>query len=475
MGSTMLTEDVRSAILTLHARGHGPRAIARDLRISRNSVKEVLKSGRKSVPPRERASVLDPHRAVIGALYLECRGNIVRVHEELQAREGVTASYQALTAFCRRQRIGVVDKPPAGEYDFQPGQEMQHDTSPHVVEIGGKKRHVECASLVLCYSRRFFAQVYTRFRRFECKVFLTDAARHFGCVAETCMIDNTHVVVLEGTGKSAIMVPEAADFADRLGFKFAAHELGHADRKGRVERRFDYIDTNFYPGRTFADLADLNRQLIAWCERDFARFRDDLGAAPRDLFATEAPSLKPLPLHVPDVYRLEHRQVDSQGYVHLDTNRYSAPWRTVDHWLDVHEYKDRVELVDGLDIVAVHPRHEPGAHQKSQLPEHKRPTGMSRRDERKAPAPAETRLRSSGPAFVAMVDLLRQKLPGRAVRALQRLEALRRDYPAEPLVAALEEAVQYGLTDLYRIERMVLRRVAGDFFNLLENRKDPKK
>ena len=60
------------------------------------------------------------------------------------------------------------------------GQEMQHDTSPHDVEIGGGLRSVQTASLVLCFSRMLFFQCYPPFTRFDCKVFLTDALRYLG-------------------------------------------------------------------------------------------------------------------------------------------------------------------------------------------------------------------------------------------------------------------------------------------------------
>jgi hypothetical protein len=54
---------------------------------------------------------------------------------------------------------------------------MQHDTSPHELELAGKKRKAQTASAVLCYSRMLFFQCYPNFRRFDCKVFLTDALR----------------------------------------------------------------------------------------------------------------------------------------------------------------------------------------------------------------------------------------------------------------------------------------------------------
>jgi transposase len=141
----------------------------------------------------------------------------VRVHEELVAG-GAALSYPALTAFCRRHGIGQAPIVPAGRYHFEPGEEMQHDTSPHEVELGGKKRKVQTAAAVLCYSRMLFFQCSPSFRRFDCKVFLTEALRYFGGATGRIMIDNTHVVVLRGTGRAMAPVPEMAAFGERFGF-----------------------------------------------------------------------------------------------------------------------------------------------------------------------------------------------------------------------------------------------------------------
>ncbi|MGO9835873.1 MAG: hypothetical protein ACLP1X_16850 [Polyangiaceae bacterium] len=48
----------------------------------------------------------------------------------------------------------------AGHYEFDPGEEMQHDTSPHDVRVGGKLRRAQTAALVLCHSRMRFLQLY---------------------------------------------------------------------------------------------------------------------------------------------------------------------------------------------------------------------------------------------------------------------------------------------------------------------------
>jgi transposase len=221
----MLSQAQRTTILELHIQGVGKREIARVLGISRPTVRKVLRSKASQVPELHRPEKAEPYRERILELFSSCKGNLVRVHEELVAG-GAELSYLALTGFCRRHGIGQAPIVAAGRYDFQPAEEVQHDTSPHVVELGGKKRKVQTASAVLCYSRMLFFQFYPTFQRFDCKVFLTDALQYFSGSPTRVMIDNTHVVVLRGSGRDMIPVPEMAAFGERFGFQFIAHALG---------------------------------------------------------------------------------------------------------------------------------------------------------------------------------------------------------------------------------------------------------
>jgi hypothetical protein len=56
--------------------------------------------------------------------------------------------------------------------------------------------------------------------------------------------------------------------------------------------------------------------------------------------------------------------------------------------------------------------------------------------------------------------------------ALRRLLGLVRDYPHEPLLAAVRTALHYGLFDLERLERMVLKRIVSEYFDLAEREDD---
>ena len=457
----MLSQAQRTTILELHAQGVSKREIARLLGISRPSVRKVLRSKAMAAPELARPEKAEPHRQRILELVSSCKGNLVRVHEELLA-SGAELSYAALTAFCRRHGISQAPVVAAGRYEFEPGEEMQHDTSPHEVELGGKKRKVQTASAVLCYSRMMFFQCYPAFQRFDCKVFLTEALRYFGGATGRVMIDNTHVVVLRGTGREMVPAAEMAVFGERFGFQFVAHAIGNVNRSARVERPFWFIENNFLAGRKFTGWVDLNRQAREWCDKVNGTYKKHIRAVPRELFAVERLHLKPLPAWIPEVYRLHQRTVDVEGYVALNTNRYSVPLGWIGRRVEVRETKDQVVIQCDARNLVTHGRIAEAEHRHILLPQHRPPRGQGLA--RTQPHPEEKAILAAVPEiadYVAAVKQRSRKVPGLALRQLLRLV---REYPREPLLAAVREAARYGLYDLDRLERMILRRVARDYF-----------
>lgn len=352
----------------------------------------------------------------------------------------------------------------AGRYEFAPGEELQHDTSPHAVTLGGKPRKVQTASAVLAYSRMLFFQFYPSFQRFDCKVFLTAALRYFGGAPQQVMIDNTHVVVLRGTGREMVPVPEMAAFAERFGFAFRAHERGDANRSARVERPFWFIENNFLAGRQFAAWEEMNGQARQWCDRVNSTYKKHIRAIPRELYAVERTHLRPLPAWIPEVYRLQQRTVDLEGYVALNTNRYSVPLAWIGRRVEVRESQDKVEIQLDPRQIVTHQRVVDMEQRRIFLAQHRPPRGQG--SQRPDPHPEEQAIMKAVPELTEYVAGLKQK--GRKVVgvALRQLLRLVRDYPRPPLLAAVREASRYGLYDLDRLERMILRRVARDFFLL---------
>lgn len=412
--------------------------------------------GGASDPPCDAATLLRLKEA-----FDTVKGNGVRV-QELLAAEGIEVGYSTLTRWIREAGLRASPKR-AGEYSFAPGEEMQHDTSPHKVIVDGKAVTAQCASLVLAYSRRIYVQYYPRFTRFEAKAFLLDAARFMDGVCPVCVIDNTSVLLAAGAGADAVIAPEMAAFARTLGYRFLAHRVGDPDRKSRVERPFRYVEANFLPGRRFEDYEDLNQKALVWCEEVAnAKPKLALGMSPEAAYRIEKPHLRPLTQVLPPVYDLLDRVVDVYGYVSVDTNRYSVPERFVGKAVTVKKLPKEIEVRRKGETIAVHPRLIGRSDARSTLPgHHSVPVRKTR-----GPTPEEGLLQSDHPSIAAYAAVLKKRGDGWGRRGLRRLLEMRRTYPPAPFLAAVEEALKYGLTDLGRFESLILKKVGGDFFAL---------
>lgn len=460
----MKDQETRVAVFRLAAEKHSDHKIAQALKVSRNTVKRILELGTSEVPQASRRSVANPHREKILELYQSCKGNLVRVQEELLA-EGIDLRYSTLTRFCRQNGISINPPKLTGQYHFEPGEEMQHDTSPHKVDVGDRQLLLQCASLVLCFSRMLFAQLYPTFNRFYCKAFLTEAIKRFGGAATRCMVDNTSVLIASGSGKNATPAPEMKAFGDRFGFAIEAHEKGDANRSARVEGPFYYIERNFYPGRNFEDLADLNRQLAQWCEKKSHRFLRELQSRPIDLYQTERQHLKPLPLHIPDVHASHSRMVNLESYVHLHSNRYSVPVELLAQRVQVQETIERIKIYHRHQLVAEHERLSEGARRRVTDKAHFTNSLRTKKIKEQV-LPEEQTLSAAAPELEKLVQTIRKESKGKVFRQIRKLHKFYLDYPTVALCQAVGRALEYGLTDLDRIERMILRCAAGDFFKL---------
>jgi hypothetical protein len=129
--------------------------------------------------------------------------------------------------------------------------------------------------------------------------------------------------------------------------------------------------------------------------------------------------------------------------------------------MEVRESKERIDIFDGPRRVASHKRVLEAADTRVMLAEH-RPPRHEGVFVRRASV-EEQRLTGRAPATKPFIALLRQR--GRATaRELRWLDRMVEEYPPRALEAALVEATHYGMIDLDRLERMVLRRIARDFF-----------
>src|SRR6202051_3569573 len=140
--------------------------------------------------------------------------------------------------------------------------------------------------------------------------------------------------------------------------------------------------------------------------------------------------------------------------------RYVADERLAQHRAEIEAAQ-----LDARRLVT-HRRIAEAEHQRVMLAEHRPPRGQ--RDTRPDPHPEEKAIITAAPELADYVVGLKQRSRKVVTLALRQLLRLVREYPREPLLGAVREAARYGLYDLDRLERMILRRVAREYFLLDE-------
>jgi hypothetical protein len=190
--------------------------------------------------------------------------------------------------------------------------------------------------------------------------------------------------------------------------------------KGKVERAIRYLRDRFLAGRTITSIDQGNR-LLAQFIAEIAHVRPHPTIAQRtvgEVFTVE----RARPLALPETARVEPIKVDSQAFIHLDTNRYSVPSDYASRIVTLVVDDRTVRLVDGDKAIADHPRSW-GRRQVFEKPEHR----AALLDERRAARnlKGRDRLRAVVPAFDRIVerwDLAGSSLGYRVARAIKLLD-----------------------------------------------------
>src|SRR6056297_1705671 len=125
----MIDPDTCKVIYKLHEEGMSIRQISRNLHLSRNTIRKILRQ--KEQPPTARRDKIELDLELLRRLYRECNGWIERVHEKLREEEKIEVGYSTLTRILREQGISKPPKTRCDRVPDQPGAEMQHDTSPY--------------------------------------------------------------------------------------------------------------------------------------------------------------------------------------------------------------------------------------------------------------------------------------------------------------------------------------------------------
>ena len=153
------------------------------------------------------------------------------------------------------------------------------------------------------------------------------------------------------------------DFALRVGFEARLCQPYRAQTKGKVESGVKYVRRNMWPSMRFTDDADLNRQVLEWCDTVAnRRTHGTIHRVPGEMLAEERPHLGKLPGRATLApYLREDRRVARDGFVIWEGSRYGVHWKWVGATVQVGQRLGTVEIWAGDERIAVHPRaQQPG-------------------------------------------------------------------------------------------------------------------
>src|SRR6201992_3826286 len=351
-------------------KGKTIREIARDLRVSRNTVRKVLRSGETSfeyerdVQPRPRlgrwtAELEDllagnPGQAPPGQFTRD------RICEELRVR-GYEGAYDAVRRYARRwaKERGQATAAAYVPLSFAPGEAYQFDWSHEIVLLSGVTVIVKAAHVRLCHSRMLFVRAYPR----ETQEMVFDAHdRAFALFKGTCrrgIYDNMKTAV------ETIFVGKGRLYNRRF-LQMCSHYLvdpvactpASGWEKGQVENQVGLVRERFFtPRLRFKTLDELNAWLLdkGLASAKAHRHPELAEQTLWEVFEAERPKLVPYAGRF-DGFHAVPASVSKTCLVRFDKNKYSVTASAVGRPVEVHAYADRIVIRQDGRIVAEHPR-----------------------------------------------------------------------------------------------------------------------
>ncbi len=332
--------SIQQRIRILDARGVSWREIARQLGVSRDTVRKYATMEDCSPKPavrKGRRSLIDAHSETVDSwlaadrlMPRKQRHTARRVYDRLVEEEGFQGSYSSVQRYVRRWRE---EHRPDGdgylELDWRAGA-MQVDFGEAVATIGGGDVKVHCLVATFPHSNmRYVAAMPGENAECVCEG-LTQIFDHIGMAPRVLVLDNATGAGHRVAWNKVAVVRVFAMFCDhyRLETRFCNPYSGN--EKGSVENAVGFLRRNLMVPKPNAEShRQLTRHLLSRCDTiaDADHYRS--GRPIRELFDEDRGELQPLPRARFDAVEWVERKADKEGNIQIGSVRYLAgpSWR----------------------------------------------------------------------------------------------------------------------------------------------------
>lgn len=340
----------------LELEGKSIRAIARETGLSRNTVRRYLRDGHlpKKLSHAKHGSKLDPFKPLIDHWVktdglLNCQAMLMRLKEK-----GYTGGATIIKDYVKACRPPKCVKA-AQRYETGPGVQAQVDWGfCQYEDVKGRLHRMPVFVMVLGYSRAIYVEFTRRCDIYSFLRCFVHAIEHFRGVPKIMLTDHMKTVV---TGMGDDHKPQwnqaFEDFAITIGLTPKLCRVRRPETKGKVERGVGFVKDNFWPGRSYTDINDINRQALAWCAQVDQRIHGTTGERPYDRMKDEQLLALPSPDRLMKFLRVE-RKVSADGFVSFDGVRYGVHWRYSGQYVLVRQVGQQIEIWHEGERIALH-------------------------------------------------------------------------------------------------------------------------
>jgi len=339
-------------------RGLSQREIRRRTGLHRDTIRNAINSDK---PPKyERAAVgskLDPFKDEIRRLLLEdpkLPGQRVR---ELIAELGFDGGKTIVDDYLREVRPLFAPRPRTFQRTvYRPGEVCQFDLwePRNEVPVGhGQTRRAWVVIACLGFSRAGAGTLIFSKQTPDLLAGITRCLWSLGALPQVLVWDRQAGL----HARDGRPTEDFAGFCGQLRVDWRFCEPADPQAKGGVERLQGFAETNFEPGRAFANELDFQGQLDAWFDRVNARTHKTLRERPVDRLSRERELMAPLPPAPPDVDRRWVLRVPPDPHLRFDTNDYSLDPGLVGQRVEVRVCQREV-LAVALDTGELACRHQ---------------------------------------------------------------------------------------------------------------------
>jgi transposase len=450
----VISMEVWHTIQVFKRKGKHKKAIARELGISKNTVKRYWRlDGPPHYSRKAAGRRLDSFSEQIKEM-VKKRFIGTRIHEELKAL-GYSGSISSVYRYMEQFGDDLEEKTTI-RFETAPGHQMQYDWKEWTVPVGGKHLKLYFHQAILSFSRFKYIGFSTDIGTESIIRFLMDALSGFGGVPDEIVIDNPRQMITSHDSSGTVRYQDSfLQFLGIFGLKPDPCMTYRARTKGKVENPFYYLQEHFLRGLEVVDLKELESRLSSFMARYNDRIHSTTGKSPSELLKDEDLRVAPRAASFP--FPLEPRKVSWDGYVHVDANRYPMPlsfagqkvWlsRIFGRWIEL--FDQRKKLISRFDVIYEHgvtvPHPEHGALSKDYI-------------ERKARRRAYGKklfLETFPDIGEAFVELAEERCQENAAYHLKRIVGLLSIYEKSAVEEAIRCSLKLGVATVEELSALV--------------------